>query len=238
MATRCDLTRREPYARVPLLNGCAVVLLCGLGALGTLGFITASSSPALAQDGTLTDPALEGEELAEPSNPDEGNKKIRPFENGDGGEIDPDSARFNGTFTFACTPDLPGKMSLNMDQSKGITPIRLFAIIDDRTLSIPLRKSGANSYEASFPSPWKRFEYQLQFSTPDKRVFLSNRTAAKTNCRSTVQLAKILERAKASPAREKLLRDAVMLDDDIRRIEFVGRKLRELSLEIHRPSAE
>lgn len=141
------------------------------------------------------------------------------------------SRKIEERLTLAATPDLPGTMHIDLGPDARGVPVRVLAIVDERLLAAPFHRVGDHSFEASFPSPWKSLEYQIQVRGNDGRTALSEREAAKVECRSTNQLVTRLQKQPVEAEREKLLREAVLLDDDIRRIEWIAKRLRSLALE-------
>lgn len=121
--------------------------------------------------------------------------------------------------TFAVTPDLPGVIEVSPRVNE-VTAVRALLVIDGKLHRISLKREG-ELFRGTFPSPWKRMEYRLQLATANAGVQLSPNFVAEQNCRNSSLLAGQSGKAKLSAAREALLKEAILLDDDIRRLNYV-----------------
>ena len=123
------------------------------------------------------------------------------------------------TVTFAVTPDLPATIEVTPGADE-ITAVRALLVIDGKLQRISLKREGA-SFRGTFPSPWKRMEYRIQLATANVGVQLSPTYVADQRCRNSSLLAERSRTAKLSGPREALLKEAILLDDDIRRLNYV-----------------
>ena len=143
-----------------------------------------------------------------------------------------DELKVDHTITLAITPDLPGKIEVR-PASTDVTAIRALLVIDGKLHRISLQNNpSTGSFIGMFPSPWKRIEYRLQLATTGAGVQLSANYTAEQSCRNSALLAETIKtRGKLSAAREALLKEAILLDDDIRRLNYVERVVAELPKE-------
>ena len=124
------------------------------------------------------------------------------------------------TLTFALTPDLPGLLEVRPGDDK-VTAVRGLLVIDGKLHRIHLQRGENGSFKGAFPSPWKRLEYRIQLATEDRGVLLSANLTAEQSCRNSAKLA-AQSHGKLKPGREALLKEAILLDDDIRRLNYVA----------------
>lgn len=134
--------------------------------------------------------------------------------------VSADEFAVDHTITFAITPDLPGVIEVK-PSAENITAVRALLVIDGKLQRILLKREG-ELFRGTFPSPWKRMEYRIQVATTDIGVQLSPNYVADQHCRNSSLLAEQSRTAKLNTVREALLKEAILLDDDIRRLNYVA----------------